>query len=46
MVTEGFAAERLGLRTAGASFALATAVLAAICLAAILAQERRLPAES
>jgi MFS family permease len=41
VVGEGFASQHLGLRTAGVSFAIATAVLAAICLAAILVQERR-----
>jgi MFS family permease len=41
VVGEGFASQHLGLRTAGVSFAIATAVLAAICLAAILFQERR-----
>jgi MFS family permease len=46
VVSEGFAAERFGLRTAGVSFAIATALLAAICLAAIVVQERRVPAES
>lgn len=41
VVSEGFASQQLGLRTAGLSFAIATAVLAAICLAAIVIQERR-----
>ena len=41
VVGEGFASQHLGLRTAGISFAIATAVLAAICLAAIVFQERR-----
>ena len=41
VVGEGFASQHLGLRTAGVSFAIATAVLAAICLVAILVQERR-----
>jgi MFS family permease len=41
VVGEGFASQRLGLRTAGVSFAIATAVLAAICLAAVVVQERR-----
>ncbi len=41
VVGDGFASQHLGLRTAGVSFAVATAVLAAICLAAIVFQERR-----
>jgi MFS family permease len=41
VVGEGFASQHLGLRTAGVSFAIATAVLAAICLVAIILQERR-----
>ena len=41
VVGEGFASQQWGLRTAGVSFAIATAVLAAICLAAIVVQERR-----
>ena len=41
VVGEGFASQHLGLRTAGTSFAIATAVWAAICLAAIVIQERR-----
>ena len=41
VVSEGFASQHLGLRTAGTSFAIATAVLAAISLAAIVIQERR-----
>lgn len=41
VVSEGFASQQWGLRTAGVSFAIATAVLAAICLTAILLQERR-----
>lgn len=41
VVGEGFASQHLGLSTAGVSFAIATAVLAAICLAAIVVQERR-----
>ncbi|WP_293236790.1 MFS transporter [Mycolicibacterium sp.] len=45
VVTEGFASQQLGLRTAGISFAIATAVLAAICLAAIVFQERRATVE-
>ncbi len=41
VVGEGFASQQWGLRTAGVSFAIATAALAAICLAAIVLQERR-----
>ena len=41
MIGEGFAAQHLGLRTAGVSFAVAIAVLAAVCLVAVLLQERR-----
>jgi MFS family permease len=37
----GFAAQHLGLRTAGESFAVAVAVVSALCLWAILAQESR-----
>jgi len=44
VIAEGFASQHLGLRTAGVSFAVATAVLAAICLVAILLQERRIAA--
>lgn len=39
VVGEGLAAREWGLRTAGVSFAVAVAVLAAICLAAILVRE-------
>jgi MFS family permease len=46
VVGEGFASQHLGLRTAGVSFAVATAVLAAICLAAIVFQERRSTVEA
>jgi MFS family permease len=41
VVGEGLAAQHWGLRTAGVSFALAIAVLSAVCLAMILVQERR-----
>ena len=41
VVGEGMAARAWGLRTAGVSFAVAVAVLAAICLAAILARAAR-----
>jgi MFS family permease len=40
VVGEGLAAQQWGLRTAGVSFAVAIAVLAVVCLAAILVQER------
>jgi MFS family permease len=46
VVGEGFASRLWGLRTAGVSFALAAAALAAICLVAILVQERRAPTET
>jgi MFS family permease len=42
VIGEGVAAEIWGLRTAGIVFALAVSVLAAVCLAAILVQERKL----
>ena len=41
VVGEGLAAQAWGLRTAGVSFAVAVAILAGVCLAAILAQEAR-----
>jgi MFS family permease len=41
VVGEGLAARDWGLRTAGVSFAVAVAVLAGICLVAILIEERR-----
>jgi hypothetical protein len=41
VVGEGLAAQAWGLRTAGVSFAVGVAVLAGICLVAILAQETR-----
>ncbi|MGO4446387.1 MFS transporter [Mycobacterium sp. 2YAF39] len=41
VVGEGLAAQAWGLRTAGVSFAVAIAILAAICLVAILTQETR-----
>ncbi|MGV0836020.1 MFS transporter [Mycolicibacterium thermoresistibile] len=44
VIGEGLAAHHWGLRTAGVSFAVAVAVLAAGCLAAILVWERREPA--
>lgn len=44
VIGEGLAAHHWGLRTAGISFAIAVAVLAAGCLAAILVLERRAPA--
>ncbi|MCZ8377473.1 MFS transporter [Mycobacterium sp. CPCC 205372] len=46
VVGEGLAAQHLGLRTAGMSFAIAVAALAAVCLLAILAQERRMRAST
>lgn len=41
VVGEGLAAEDWGLRTAGVVFAIAVAVLAAVCLLAILVEESR-----
>lgn len=41
VVSEGIAARHLGLRTAGVGFAVAVGGLAALCLAAILVEERR-----
>ncbi|MEU0497847.1 MFS transporter [Mycobacterium sp. NPDC006124] len=41
VIAEGFASQHLGLRTAGVSFALATAALAAVCFVAIAMQERQ-----
>ncbi|WP_278222341.1 MFS transporter [Mycolicibacterium gadium] len=41
VVGEGLAAQAWGLRTAGVSFAVAVAILAGLCLAAILAREAR-----
>lgn len=41
VIGEGLAAQALGLRTAGVTFAIAVAVLAAGCLAAILVAEAR-----
>jgi uncharacterized membrane protein len=41
VVGEGLAARDWGLQTAGVSFAVAVAVLASICLVAILVQEAR-----
>jgi MFS family permease len=41
VIGEGLAAQHWGLRTAGVSFAVAVAVLAALCLAAVALQERR-----
>jgi MFS family permease len=46
VIGEGFASQVVGLRTAGVTFAVAAAVLAAICLAAIVFQERRSTAEA
>ena len=41
VVGEGLAARDWGLRTAGVSFAIAVAILALVCLVAILVQEAR-----
>ncbi|HKV21695.1 MAG TPA: MFS transporter, partial [Mycobacterium sp.] len=41
VIGEGFAARMWGLQTAGATFAAAVAVLALVCLAAIVVTERR-----
>ncbi|HZA08817.1 MFS transporter [Mycobacterium sp.] len=41
VIGEGLAAEAWGLRTAGIVFALAVSALAAICLVAVLVEERR-----
>ena len=41
VVGEGLAAQSLGLRTAGITFAITVAALAAICLTAILVAEAR-----
>jgi uncharacterized membrane protein len=41
VIGQGLAAREWGLRTAGVSFAVAVAILAGICLVAILAQEAR-----
>ncbi|SLF25260.1 multidrug ABC transporter [Mycobacteroides abscessus subsp. massiliense] len=40
MIGEGLAAQAWGLRTAGVTFALAVAALAALCLIAVIWQER------
>lgn len=41
VIGEGLAAQRWGLRTSGIAFAIIVAVLAAVCFAAVLAEERR-----
>lgn len=41
VIGEGLAAQHLGLRTSGISFAIAVAVLAGVCFAAVLVEERR-----
>lgn len=41
VVGEGLAAQAWGLRTAGVTFAVAVAVLAAVCLAAILVRDKQ-----
>jgi MFS family permease len=47
VVSEGLAAQDFGLRTAGVGFAMAVSALAALCLVAILVQERRaVPSEA
>ena len=46
VISEGFASQQLGMRTAGVSFTVVAAVLAALCLVAIIVQERRAPAKS
>lgn len=46
VVGEGFASQHLGLQTAGFGFAIATGVLAAMCLASVVIQERRTPVEA
>ncbi len=42
VIGEGLAAQHWGLRTAGVSFAVAVAILATVCLAAIMVREARL----
>ncbi len=41
VIGEGLAAQAWGLRTAGVTFAVAVAVLAAVCLAAILVRDKQ-----
>jgi len=41
VIGEGLAAQHWGLQTAGVSFAIAVAVLAAVCLVAVVVAERR-----
>lgn len=41
VIGEGLAAQRWGLRTSGIAFAIVVAALAAVCFAAVLAEERR-----
>jgi MFS family permease len=41
VIGEGLAAQHWGLRTSGISFAIAVAALAALCLVAVLVEERR-----
>lgn len=41
VIGEGLAAQHWGLRTSGITFAIAVAVLAALCFAAVLVEERR-----
>jgi multisubunit Na+/H+ antiporter MnhB subunit len=40
VIGEGLAAQSVGLQTAGVGFAIAVAVLATVCLIAILLRER------
>jgi hypothetical protein len=41
VIGEGLAAQAWGLRTAGVTFALGVAALAAVCLVAVLTEEAR-----
>ena len=41
VIGEGLAAQHWGLRSSGISFSIAVAVLAALCLVAVLVEERR-----
>jgi dipeptide/tripeptide permease len=43
---EGLAAQRWGLRTAGVGFGIAIAMVAVVCLVAVLYEERRGPART
>ena len=46
VIGEGLAAQHWGLRTSGISFAIAVAVLAAVCFVAVLVEERREKSET